>query len=212
MQATEKKKREVASFDLLDLKAPWQAWCAQKGLSQSEAIRGLILRELGEGRGEGRGVAVGSDKSFACETIVADDTRSLRGQVRAQASPKVAHRVYVGLSSVEFAAVQSLAEGQGRNATSWVTALVRARVFKAPQYSPDELKALVQSNALLLAIGRNLNQIAKVLNKYGDDATLDPSQKHYVQQADFMRAKIKAHVRQVSALTTANKAGWGIGR
>jgi hypothetical protein len=70
----------------------------------------------------------------------------------------------VNLTPSELAALKRMAGHEGYVPTKWVVAMIRTKLTGQPQVGQPELETLARSNQQLLALGRNLNQIAKVLN------------------------------------------------
>jgi hypothetical protein len=50
------------------------------------------------------------------------------------------------------------------SATRWVASLVQSNLLKVPVMTSEELRILEHCTSELSAIGRNLNQVARVLN------------------------------------------------
>jgi len=70
----------------------------------------------------------------------------------------------LNLTTSELAAMKRMAGHEGYVPTKWVVAMVRTKLTGQPHVGQPELERLTRSNQQLLALGRNLNQIAKVLN------------------------------------------------
>lgn len=73
-------------------------------------------------------------------------------------------RVEVHLTVSELAALKKMAGHEGYLPTKWVVAMIRTKLTGQPHVGQPELEQLIRSNQQLLALGRNLNQIAKVSN------------------------------------------------
>lgn len=116
-------------------------------------------------------------------------------------------QINVGLSSDEAARVVMVAKQAGLSRVEWIVKLIRAHLFKAPQFGPTEVEALMDSNRQLAAVGRNLNQIAKTLN-------LDPNASYQVtvEAIQALADQIKQHRRTVAGLLDSNLNRWGAGR
>lgn len=83
------------------------------------------------------------------------------------------------------------------------SAYQKAGLTKEPQFGMREIDALGESNYQLLAIGRNLNQIAKRLNEGGKGGPT-------VGAIEQLRAGIKAHTDQVSRAMRASLERWDL--
>jgi hypothetical protein len=70
-------------------------------------------------------------------------------------------------------------------------------------HSYGQIEALGESNYQLLAIGRNLNQIAKNLNR-GLQLTVT------IEQIESLRKLIKDHTKRVSCVLRASVERWSI--
>jgi hypothetical protein len=68
------------------------------------------------------------------------------------------------LTASELAGLNALAAQEGYRPTQWVVAMIRTKLTGQPHVGQPELERLTRSNQQLLALGRNLNQIARVLN------------------------------------------------
>ena len=79
----------------------------------------------------------------------------------------------------------------------------RATLTRQPQFGMRELDALGESNYQLLAIGRNLNQIAKRLNE-GLPETVT------VQHIEKLRKVIEQHTEVVSKAMRASLERWSV--
>jgi hypothetical protein len=73
-------------------------------------------------------------------------------------------RVELRLTKGESAAANAIARHEGFSLTRWIVALINARLYATPQLGQRELETLAQSNMQMLAIGRNLNQLARAAN------------------------------------------------
>ncbi|MFU1913102.1 hypothetical protein ACLQ9F_12185 [Bordetella avium] len=120
-----------------DLKQRWQALCLRQGSTPSDGLRQIIVRLL-------NGSA--TDTSPTPSTHEYPDTSRRRLELR--------------LTETEYARIEALALQQGMSANRWVIHLIRANLSGEPQFGMTELRTLGESNSRLLAIGRNLNQIA----------------------------------------------------
>ncbi|RJY17462.1 plasmid mobilization relaxosome protein MobC [Parashewanella spongiae] len=87
--------------------------------------------------------------------------------------------------------------------TSWVTACVTANLTRTPVLTNEEIKTLRESNRQLAAVGRNLNQIARVLNidfRHSDKVTRE--------MIEILDNKISDHKTMVNTLINKNCRRW----
>ncbi|WP_140987146.1 plasmid mobilization relaxosome protein MobC [Asticcacaulis tiandongensis] len=172
--------RSILAVDLKDLKAPWKDWCASHGLTPSEAVRQVLTAVM---KGQGRGVITPRLK----------EARSARrgGQ----------KRIEITLSEDEYAVLGEMAGREGMSLSRWLQSLLRVQLGK-PQFNSAELEALVQSNRNMLALGRNINQIARHLNsrEFSDDLTS--------AQIDYILKEIQAHKTHLRDLLDGNAQRW----
>lgn len=111
-------------------------------------------------------------------------------------------RIELRLTSSEFESVTQLAQNCGNSPNTWIVNLVRANLTRKPQLGFHELHALGKSNSNLLAIGRNLNQIARWMNANKGSAPLELA---YIER---LYKHIVAHTEEVTALMRANVDRW----
>lgn len=123
--------------------AGFAALAARRGKSSSELLRAIVARELAGGPGPRQDI----------EDIEADpenaDIRRMTIRI-----PAFVHEAVVARSAM-----------YGMKPSKWVSALVQSSVARMPVFADKELEALEASNRELFAIGRNINQMARVLNE-----------------------------------------------
>lgn len=176
----EKKRDTRVTVDLLAYKQPWLDWCEAQGLRPADAFRKIVARLV-------------SRSTAAPGTIVSDapETPTARREVK--------------LTPSEDKALEALAAAEGFSPTKWIVSLIRARLTGTAQYGQRELELLDRSNMRLLAIGRNLNQVAKALNASPADYSL-----YRVELIEDLQKTIKEHTRTVSDAIAANVSRWRI--
>ncbi len=135
------KRTTTVTVDLGELKASWQTWCQDHRITPSHALRNA-LRQAMEGKA----------------TQAPPRTRVSPRRGRATA------RMELNLTTSELAALKKMAGHEGYLPTKWLVAMIRTKLTGQPHVGQPELERLTRSNQQLLALGRNLNQIAKVLN------------------------------------------------
>ena len=163
-----------------DLKRRWQVFCLRQGSTPSDALRQVIVRLLN-----------GS-------TTAGSPTPSMHEQ------PDISRRrMEVRLTETEYARIEALALQQGMSANRWVIHLIRANLSGEPQFGMTELRTLGESNSRLLAIGRNLNQIARHMNAGRALETAVTT-----ERIDTLTRHIKTHTARVADIMRANIDRW----
>jgi len=170
----------LLSVQLGPLKRDWVSYCRSRGISPSEATRQVIRKLVGRER-------------LASTSQRVDVTEVTRVKVR----------VEVRLTAGEHQAIAELAAATGFSVNSWIVALIRAQLTGAPQFGQGELEQLAASNSRLLAIGRNLNQIARALNAAPAEAV-----RVRPEVTQSLAREIKSHTATVGALIQSNVQRW----
>ena len=175
------KRKTTITVDLCELKAPWQAWCQDHGTTPSHALRHAIR--------------------------LAMDRRATRAPAhRSRVTPKrerATARIELNLTTSELAALKRMAGHEGYVPTKWVVAMVRTKLTGQPQVGQLELETLARSNQQLLALGRNLNQIAKVLNTDPQNRTA-----FRIEVITELSRVIQAHTKKVSGVLRGTVERW----
>ena len=124
-------------------------------------------------------------------------------------APKVrSERVTVRFSKEELAEIQPRAQDFG-SVRDWLVALARAQIAPGvPQFSPEALQTLYESNRELSAIGRNVNQIAHAVNLDLQQAGELRRSRALVEELAGLKLAIAAHTERVTALCAASAARW----
>ncbi len=174
------KRMTTVTVDLGELKAPWQAWCEQQGLTPSHALRNA-LRQAMDGKA----------------AQAPPRTRVTRRRERATA------RIELNLTPSELAALKRMAEHEGYVPAKWLVAMVRTKLTGQPHVGQPELERLTRSNQQLLALGRNLNQIAKVLNTSPENRGA-----FRVEVITELSRVIRAHTDKVSDVLRGTVERW----
>ncbi len=177
------KRTTTVTVDLGELKAPWQAWCQAHGITPSHALRNAIRQAM--------------------------DRRATQAPVpRLRVTPKqerATARMEVNLTPSELAALKRMAGHEGYAPTKWVVAMIRTKLAGQPHIGQPELEGLARSNQHLLALGRNLNQIAKVLNTAPQNRTA-----FRVEVITELSRVIQAHTKRVSDVLRGTVARWSL--
>lgn len=175
------KSRSILSVELpSEEKERWQDYCRAQQQTTSAMTRLIIGHLLKKSR---------NSSQQGCEVDEWPDYTRVRLELR--------------LTHSELQAVRVIAGEAGASANQWIANLVRSYITRKPQLGMQELSAIVQSNVRLLAVGRNLNQIARALNR-GEIST------HHALVPSGLADEIAAHVKDVSAVIRANLERWSI--
>jgi hypothetical protein len=166
------------NIDLGPLKARWLIYCHANGVTPSEAFRQVV------------------------EKLTADDTRIAPAYAVAEKGRRKIRRV-IRLTPDEAQRIRICADQEGYSVSRWLIALIRVRIYAAPQFGQFELVTLAKSNLLLLAAGRNLNQIARAINVAG-------AANRRVPEAALteLRILITEHIDMVSQVIARNVERW----
>lgn len=167
-----------------DLKEAWDEHCKKKGQSQQAIIRALM------------------------RYIIQDDMPpEVREWITQQTYGRNDHgpkqRMEVRFTPTEFQAITERATAEECSPQRWVINCVRASLTHDPQFTWMTAKTLGESNYQLLAIGRNLNQIAKRLN---DGAAASVTTEHIKK----LNAVIHQHVRKAADVLDASLGRWEV--
>lgn len=161
-----------------DLKAKWLAFCATNDTTSSEAMRSVVRKLTG----------------LAPEPAVFKAVH--------EAPDRCKKRLELRLTESEFECVRRLAEGSGNSPNTWIINLVRANLTRTPQLNFNELQTLGKSNSNLLAIGRNLNQIARWMNA---NMGSTPPELVYIER---LYKHLVAHTEEVTKIMRSNLDRW----
>lgn len=195
-KAIPEKKRVMTSFEIGELKEPWERYCAAHDVTSVEALCRVIQKLTG---------SPDSKLPDSARKSAARVTRPGRAFRTTEGSEKRQHRLYLTLTKSELDAVEARATADGFDKpTAWAVALVRARLTDEAQFGTREIEILGESNHQLLAIGRNLNQIAHALN-----ATRGKSIEQYdAELVESLADAVKRHVRKVGDALRSSIHRW----
>ena len=174
------KSRGNLTVQLGDAKEQWNALCKSQNTKPGTAIRQLVKTALSKNKN--------SDFNATELHEQPDETKD---------------RIEIRLTRTEMAKTREHAENEGCSPNRWIINLVRANLTKRPQFGMKELEILGESNKQLLAIGRNLNQLIRAINR-GEGRGVAPSEIQAIY--DF----IKKHAEIVSTAMQANIERWKI--
>lgn len=157
-----------------ETKKQWQALARSQGKTESELTRELVIRILQRAPEPPESDAEG-------ETL----------------------EVVLKLKRHEMKAVEKAAAAMGWKRNTWIVAVIRSVVFKEPRLTDQEARAVMRGCSELLAIGRNLNQIARAMQTpAGEQHELTP------ELVQNLRAQIQAHVQDAGRLIEAAEQRW----
>jgi hypothetical protein len=178
-----KKRMNTISADIGELKEPWLAWCHEQKVTPSNALRQILGKVVGR---------------------TSESSPSTRKLVKPRVE-KATERMELHLTKSELAALKTYAGQEGYLPTKWVIALIRTRLTGQPHVGQAELERLARSNQQLLALGRNLNQIAKVLNTSPQDRAA-----FRVDLITELSSVVRAHTHTVSDVMRGSLERWQI--
>ena len=165
----------------LELKNRWEKFCTQQNTTPSAGMRQIMCRLLD-----------------GPSTIVTTTAASQH-----EASDTTRRRLEIRLTESEYGRIQTQADQQHMSANQWVINLIRANLAAEPQFGMTELRVLGESNSRLLAIGRNLNQIARQIN-----AGQREHERLKIEHIENLSRHITAHTTKVSDSMRANIDRW----
>jgi hypothetical protein len=163
------------NINLGTFKEPWLHYCRANKTTPSEAFR-LIVAKL-----------TGAVRDQPIEEP--DEGGKVRREIR--------------LTHAELVAAELIAAKEGFRLSRWIVALIRARLESSAQLGQQELEALARSNLQVLAVGRNLNQIAKALAAAGA-----PDNERYAELIHSVNQLIQAHAKTVAGVLASNMQRW----
>ncbi len=107
-------------------------------------------------------------------------------------------RITIRLPELDRAYLTTAAAQQNCTINDLVRDIVQSHVRQHPFHSPEELNALYQSNFQLVALGRNINQIARQLNA-GEPVSLS------TQFLADIKQMIDKHTEKVGQILLTNR-------
>jgi len=100
-------------------------------------------------------------------------------------------------------AVEDRAKQKGMSRNRWLSALAQSNLMRLPVLLDKELDALQTTSREMVAIGRNLNQIARVLNSDPNRAATTS-----LQEIQILSATLKEIRTEIHNLVTARNNAW----
>ncbi len=172
----------LATWVTPDMKERFAATARHLGLSDSALLRRMI--EL---------------------TLRSADAASLEGAVASDEGTARASRLTVRLRPEDQMLLAERAAARGMAPATYVSVLARSHLRSLTPLPKEELLALKRAVAELSAIGRNLNQIARVASQGGRTAAIGREEvRAMLRVAEALRYHMKALLR-------ANERSWSSG-
>lgn len=187
----EEKKRGIFTVDLKDLKDPWMALCAERGLVPGDVLKRCVEEMLAQPIGPQSSPQISERRTVALNPHL-NESRRERVELRLLGS------------EYERAAQCMVADGYP-TIPQWIVALVRAYLTGTAQFGLQDRELLGESNRQLLALGRNLNHIAKAVKEQGLSGG-----EFTVERIDQLSNWVDRHTEVVSKLIAANVERWSI--
>lgn len=166
-----------------DLKARWADYCLALGKSPGAAIKAAIEQQLAQS--------------------AANPVPNTYQQVAEAPTCEPNQRFEILLTASEKAAIKERAQIERCSMRRWIIDAIRIGLTHEPQFGMDEIDALGESNYQLLALGRNLNQIARSLNA----GTHEPVT---IEMIAALSGLIQKHTEVVSKAIRASLERWDI--
>lgn len=170
-----------------NLKEPWVNYCKSLGLKPGAALRQAVEKQLQQ------------HGKMTEEEKLADAKQYTQTKEAPDDEPKFRYEIL--LTESELKALTERAEAERTSKRRWIVDAIRIGLTNEAQFSMDEIDALGESNYQLLALGRNLNQIAKAINQSG-------IQNFDASEIQKIRQLIDKHTEKVSTAIGASIRRW----
>lgn len=166
-----------------DLKTRWIAYCESIGKTPGAAVKEAITAQLAK-----------AEKSPPLKTYA---------QINESPTKEPKKRFEILLTQSERQAIRERADAERCSMRRWIIDACRAGLTGEPQFGMSEIDALGESNYQLLALGRNLNQIARRLN----EGNYEPVT---VERIAALSALVDKHTDKVNTAIRASLERWNI--
>lgn len=113
------------------------------------------------------------------------------------------------LRAEELSVLGDISTEAGFTRTSWVTALVRARLLNRPTLNPEDAVAYRQAHRELNRIGVNLNQVARAMNTAVLDGTVLRAELQLIEE---VRSEFRRELKALRQALKGNLTYWNDGR
>lgn len=176
------KKNTHLNIYLGSLREPWLAYCESLGKKPGAAVKEAIEAQLAKA-----------------------NTPKLKTYSQQLESPtkEPKRRFEILLTESERQAIRERADAERCSMRRWIIDACRAGLTGEPQFGMSEIDALGESNYQLLALGRNLNQIARRLN----EGNYEPVT---VERIAALSALVDKHTDKVNTAIRASLERWNI--
>ena len=164
-----------------DLKHRFQQHSLDKGLSESELLRSIIMDALSNNPFQ---ESDKPDLSLAFEKIETE-------------------RITVRMPGFLLQAAKEKGREKGMATSRWIAALVQSNIAKNPVMADQELITLKATIRELTAIGRNINQMARALNESRNNVD-----KVNLDTLYFLGDSLKRNLSAVRELVRASQQVW----
>lgn len=150
-----------------------------------------------------------SPQRWIAETVcgvvsAAVETSSAKGsEVEPDQAQLDTARMTVRLPQFLAEGVEARAKRRGMSVNRWVVALVQSNLMRHPVFADDELRAFEDCNRELFAIGRNINQMARVLN----EAHFKTEQVR-IEKLNDLASYIRKTRDSIRALIRSSRSAW----
>ncbi len=179
--SSKKPRRQLLHVDLKDQRDPWFQWCERRGLTPSEAVRHVLGAVLS---GNPDRTVVPHPADFS--EVAGDERR----------------RIEIRVPEADYLAAAAAADREGMGVPRWLMTLLKVHLNGQEPLGRYEIEVLARSNQLLLALGRNINQIAYNMNQRVDKDELT------LAQIEYVSTFLKEHTQAVAAVMQANSRRW----
>ncbi len=175
------KKNAYLNVYLGSVKEPWANYCKTLGKKPGAAIKEAIEQQLAKAE------ANPQPKTYRQTETVKESKE----------------RFEILLTVSEKAAVKQRAITERCSMRRWIVDAIRVGLTSEAQFNMPEIDVLGESNYQLLALGRNLNQIARSLN----EGRYEPVT---IERIEALSQLIKKHTEVVSSAIRASLERWSI--
>lgn len=179
----EKPSRSMNIHLGADLKARWEDFCLALCKSPGAAIKEAIEEQLAQ--------------------AAANPDPKIYQQVAEASTCEAKQRFEILLTASEKAALKDRAHLERCSMRRWIIDAIRVGLTHEPQFGMNEIEVLGESNYQLLAVGRNLNQIARHLNSGAYEPVT-------VERIEALSRLIEKHTEIVSQAIRASLERWDI--
>jgi predicted DNA binding CopG/RHH family protein len=155
-------------------------------LSESELLRKLVLE-------------------FFAQEKNKDKVEDVLTAVEPDAENAVNEKMTIRLPRFLVDAAKDKAKAKGMATSRWIAALVQSSLMQKPVMVDPELSELRANIRELNAIGRNINQMARVLNESKNN-----TDKVKLDNLDLLRNYLDRNIAFVRGLVRASQQAWGL--